>query len=419
MKQAYTTPSEGVLVPNGIVIPGNLPYVRDLGSVLLAQLNRIKTTPDDFSKIHNISFGYIDEVIENRLAPNSDLLIAIEKSSPLNVREMIHPGFKHRVPIFDDSTDGVVICSSATSDNLYRVYYRGKGVKFYTYYPTAVQKRSPIIPEKIVEHHSHDPRDPDLDDDYFNLGHRERQITAIVGDVNYHWIDDKGKKCVIQGKTGDTNAISPFTRHSFTVPPGKSGFILAVTDLGAVGNEYFQSLTQVLDPKEYLDLMEKVMPVVQGSTFDELKGFMFQRYEDGRDTPQGRYHRRILMDGITFHPSFVASELKLSEFQGDGLDMIVNAYTWGYNHGENPVALKWGNHEVQLEPGASISIQKNVPHAFGTIGGLEGKLIAMQSDPDDENPFEQLALIRRFVGEEGLLRAVYEKKQWFKNGGKN
>lgn len=418
MGQTYTTPSSGVVVPYGIRIPGNLPYIRDYGAVLLAQLNRIKTTPADFGNIHSIPPKYIMEVIEGKQAPNSDLLIAIERSSPLNVREMIDPRFKHRVPVLDDSVDGVVVWNSATSNALYRVYYRGDDVKFYTYHHTAVQKKSPIIPEKIVEHHAHDPGDSNLDDDFFNLGHRERQITTIVGDVNYHWMDEKGGKNILQGKTGDTNAISPFTRHSFTTPPGKSGFILAVTDLGSIGNEYFQSLTQVLSPEEYLALMEKILPVVKDSSFDELRGFMFRRYEDGRDVNHGRYARRILMDGITFHPSFVASELKLSEFQGDDLDTRVNAYMWGYNHGENPVALRWGNHEAQLEPGASFSIQRNIPHALGTIDGLEGKLIVMQSNPDDENPFEQLALVKRFVGKEGLLRAVYEKRLWFKDGSK-
>lgn len=417
MEQTYKTPSNGVIVPNGITIPGNLPYVRNYGYVLLAQLNRIKTTPADFGKIHGVPIDYIMEVIEGKQAPNSDLLRAIEGSSPLNVREMIHPKFKHRVPIFDDSIDGVVVYSPSISDALHRVYHRGNDVKFYTYHHTAVQKRSPIIPEKIVEHHDHDPKDNNLHDNYFNEGHRERQITFAVGDVNYHWMD-KGKKHVIGARTGDSNAISSLTRHSFTVPPGKSGFILAATDLGAIGNESFQSLTQVLDPKEYLDLMERVLPIVEDSTFGQLGGFMFRRYDDGRVVQQGRYVRRILMDGITFHPSFVASELKLDGFQGDGLDIKVNAYMWGYNHGENPVALRWGAHEAQLEPGASFSIQKNVPHAFGTVDGLEGKLVTMQSNPDEENPFEQLALIKRFVGDEGLLRAVYEKKLWFKEGGK-
>ncbi len=418
MGQMYTTPSTGVIVPYGIVIPGNLPLAAGYGSVLLAQLNRIKTTPADFGRIHKIPPDYIMEVIEGKNAPNSDLLIAIERSSPLNVREMIHPQFKHRVPIFDDSIDGVVVCSSAASNGLHRVYYRGNNEKFYTYHHTAVQKKSPIIPEKIIEHYPHDPRDVDLGDDFFNRGHRERQITTAVGDVNYHWVDNNGRKQVISAKTGDANAINHFTRHSFTVPPGKSGFILAVTDLGAIGNEYFQCLTQVLEPEEYLKLIRKVLPVVQSSTFDELGGFVFRRHEEGREVQQGRYTRRILMDGITFHPGFVATELELGKVQGDGLDIKVNAYVWGYNHGENPVAFRWGSRQVELEPGSSFSIQKNVPHAFGTVDGLEGKLIIMESNPDEENPFEQLALVGRFVGEEGLLRAVYEKKLWFKDGGK-
>ena len=431
----YVTPAEGVSVPGGITIPGNVPFAHDYGSVFQAMLNRIKTTPDDFARAHGLHPKDVAGVIAETATPWPNLLRAIEKSSPLSVRELIDPRYQHRVPVFDDSVNGVVVCHADESASKTRVYHRGgvdaPQVQYYTYFHTAVQKKSPLIPERIVEHYEWDPTDPNLPDEYFNNGHRERQMTVVVGDVNYHWIDGQGKKHIIAARTGDANAISPFTRHSFTVPPGKEGYILAVTDLGAIGNDCFRALAHAVASKhgalahvdadeknEYLALMRQVMPVDPASSFDALGGFMFRKYGDVPEETHGPYVRKRLMDETTFHPTFSTFELGLR----DDLGLLLDAprHIWGYNHGKTPVILFW-NHErndAVIEPGASFSIQKHTPYRITNEDDLEGKVLIMESNPAVENPFEQLALVYKFRGEEGLLRAASESELWFKEAAK-
>ncbi|MDO8642126.1 MAG: hypothetical protein Q7R76_00845 [Candidatus Woesearchaeota archaeon] len=427
MASNYATPSEGVSVPGGIDIPGNVPFANDYGAVLKAQLNRIKTTPADFADQHGLPRDYVGAVCASKAPPNAPLLIAIERSSPLSVRELVDPRYAHRVPVHDDSRDGVVICTAEESEKRFREYERGgvdvPRVKYYTYYHTAAQRKSSIIPEKIVEHFEWDPSDPNLPDEYFNNGHRERQMTVVVGDVNYHWIDDKGKKQVIAAHTGDANAISPFTRHSFTVPPGKEGYILAVTDLGAIGNDDFRALAHALEPAEYLALMEKMLPAeAPASSFDELGGFMFRKYDDAKRVQydDSNNWRRILMNGITAHPSFIASEFYLPAIPlGGDLELLADGHVWGYNHGEMILELHGkANSPELIEPGASFSIQKKVPHMLRGISGFGGQVLIMQSNPAEESALEQLALIRKFRGDEGLLRAASESELWFKEATK-
>ncbi len=416
------TPREGVVVPRGITIPGNLPFARDYGAVFQAQLNRVKTTAKDFARQSELPEDYLNSVLRGENAPNAALLIAIEKTSPLSVRELIDPRYAIRVPILDDSVDGVVICQADESASKKRVYHRGDDVKYYTYFHTAVQKKSSIIPEKIVEHHEHDPNDPNLPDEYFNNGHRERQMSVTIGTVNYHWIDADGKKHVVETHTGDANAINPFTRHSFTVPPGEEGYILAVTDLGAIGMPDFRALTHALDKREYLNLMRRMLPAdAPLSSFDELCGFMFRRYDVATSLSytDGANMQRILMDDITAHPSFVASEFSLppTPFCGEYLDILENANIWGYVL-EGVLELFWSGHTKVIGVDDSYSIQKDIPHRLRGLAGLGGKVIVMQSNPNEESELEQLALVHKFRGDEGLLRAASESEVWFKEAKK-
>ena len=425
MTIGHSTPSAGVQVPDGIFIPGGLPYRHDLGQTILGMLNRIKTTPDDFANANGFNLLTFSDILAGHEDPSDALLIAIEQTSPLNVRELIDPRYAHRVPIHDDSVDGVVICTGEESAARTRVYRRGKGkgVKFYTYYHTAVQRSSSIIPEKIVEHYEWDPTDPNLPDEYFNNGHRERQMTVAIGSVNYHWIDAERKKHVIAAHTGDANAISPFTRHSFTVPPGEKGYILAVTDLGAIGTPDFRALAHALDKDEYLALMRKMLPAdAPESSFDELGGFMFRRYDDAHHVSHGDGNsQRMLMDDITAHPSFVAYELGLSPapYGGDPFSQIVNASIWGYVPDTNVVKLEWESHTEILGSGDSFSIQPNVPHSINSIAATGTQVFIMQSNPAEESTLEQLALVHKFRGDEGLLRAMSEDQVWFKEAKKD
>ena len=82
----FYTPSTGILLPGGITIPGNLPYVKDCGSVIRAQLNRTKTTPEDFCNEHGLDLESFKDVINGKQSPTSELLVAIENTPALIAR---------------------------------------------------------------------------------------------------------------------------------------------------------------------------------------------------------------------------------------------------------------------------------------------------------------------------------------------
>jgi|TARA_Y100000034_G_scaffold22700_2_gene26171 hypothetical protein len=412
------TPSGGIQIPGGIFIPEGLPYDKNFGAIFRTMLNRAKTPAIEFAELTDHDIGYVNDVIQGKRYPTPELLATIEGISPLNAKELIDPRYRHKVPVFDDSTDGVVVCRERDTKDSLRKTHRGGNKLYYSYFHTATQKRSPIIPELIIEHHEHDPKDPNLDDAYFNRGHRERQMTIVLGRVNYHWKDKSGKPHIIPATTGDANVISPYTWHSFSVPPGKEGAILAITDMGPIRRDDFQAMIQSIDLQEYLEFMKKTLPNLEGenTSFDELGGFMFRKHADTGIIDGPKYLQRVLMEGITFQPNLRTIEYTVKARNGDELDINRDAYRWGYVHGEFPVLLKWGTHEEKLEPGASFSIQKNIPHAFRVVGGnLESKLVVMESNPDLEDSLLQLALIDRFT-EDGVRRVHTEDGLWYVDG---
>tara|TARA_B100001971_G_C18244492_1_gene573264 strand:+ start:180 stop:1457 length:1278 start_codon:yes stop_codon:yes gene_type:complete len=416
--ESNKTPSGGIQIPGGIFIPEGLPYDKNFGAIFQAMLNRAKTPAPEFAGQTGHDMEYVNDVIQGRKCPTPELLATIERISPLNARELIDPRYRHKVPVFDDSTDGVIVCREKDTKDSLRETHRGHNELYYSYFHTATQKKSPIIPELIIEHHEHDPKDPNLDDTYFNRGHRERQMTIVLGNVNYHWKDQDGKPHIIPATTGDANVISSYTWHSFSVPPGKKGAILAITDMGPIRRDDFQAMIQSIDLQDYLEFMKKTLPDLEGenTSFDKLGGFMFRKHADAEIIDGPKYLQRVLMDGVTFQPHLKTIEYTVKARDGDELDITRGAYRWGYVHGDVPILLRWGTHEEKLEPGASFSIQKNIPHAFRIVdGNLEAKLAVMESNPDLENPLLQLALIDRFT-EDGVQRVHTEKGLWYVDG---
>ena len=57
------------------------------------------------------------------------------------------------------------------------------------------------------------------------------QFTYFIGEVNFYYLDDEGRKKVAIMKTGDSMYITPFVPHTFTTRNNaqKNGLILALT----------------------------------------------------------------------------------------------------------------------------------------------------------------------------------------------
>ena len=73
--------------------------------------------------------------------------------------------------------------------------------------------------------------DPNNKSVQWNNGHFMHQFTYFVGNVNFYYIDDDGKKQTAVMKTGDSMYITPFVPHTFATRKGakKNGLILALT----------------------------------------------------------------------------------------------------------------------------------------------------------------------------------------------
>lgn len=420
----HMTPPEGIVLEGNTAIAGGLPYAKNYGAILQSQLNRIKHTVESFAALYGLDAAYLREVTLGRAPLTAAVVRAVATHAPLTVRELIEPRYQGSVPLADDTqTSGVIVCHAADTEQSRRTIQRGpesQKVDYYDYLDTAVQRRSPIIPEYIVERFSHDGTSADVPDWTFNNGHRERQITIAIGRVNYHWIDHHGNKRVILTSHGDANFITPFTRHSFTRQPGQYGAILAATDLGAIGTEAFQQKIQALNLEMFFSMLNEGMlrlPVPLAT--DALGGFIFRRYADTFVSSDpafgaGVYETKILMDNIPCHAHFRAVEYLIKQCDDpEDLDITSDAYRWGFNWGSERVRLYWAGDSAEVEPGGSFSIQRRVPHALRNVAGGNGRLIVMESHPEAEEPFGQLALIARYSGHESLARVHSETHQWF------
>lgn len=415
-KPTLYTPAEGIALPNGNFVPGNIPYANNAANILRSQLNRVKRTGPNFAGLYGLDANYLEGVMKGENPITPDIVKVVESHSPLSARELIDPQYRDGVQLIDDSKDGVVIIPASQRASTERSTQRGPEKKdFYVYGDAAMQRYSHIIPEWIKELHVTDGVNPqDTPDWAFNNGHRERQTTIFFGDVNFHWIDKEGNKYVVQTNTGDANYIPPFVPHTFTTR-GDYGLILAITDLGAIGTQGFQQKIQEMTLQEYQKMVQSELPTLaEKLATDELNGVMFQRYTRAPTTEQGAYMIRTLMDGIPYQPHSRAVEIHVKQGGTPKTsDIKTPTDKWGYNTGDVPVVLYWGDHQQELGPGDSFSIQPNVPFALRNADSLEGKLVMMEVNPEKEDPMDLIALINRHAGQKGVDRVHSEVMQWF------
>ncbi|MCH8004168.1 MAG: hypothetical protein IH934_06080 [Nanoarchaeota archaeon] len=414
-KPKLYTPEGGIVLHNDNFVPGGIPYANNVANILRSQLNRVKRTGPSFAELYGLNAGYLEGVMKGENPMTPEIVQAVERHSPLSAQELIAPGYRNRVPLIDDSKDGVVIVTAQQRASTERTTQRGpEGRNFYKYGDPSMQRYSPIIPEWIQELYVHDGVNPDTPDWAFNKGHRERQTTIFIGDVNFHWIDKEGNKYVVQTNTGDANYIPPFVPHTFTTRDG-NGLILAITGLGAIGTQGFQQKIQGMTLQEYQNIVQAELPMLaEELATDKLNGIMFRRYADTSTSDAGAYTMRTLMDGIPYQPNSRAVEINVKQGGNpESLDIDTPTDKWGYNTGNVPVVLYWESHQQELGPGDSFSIQTNVPFAVRNTNGLEGKLVMMEVNPEKEDPMDLIALINRHAGQKGVDRVHSEVMQWF------
>tara|TARA_B100001996_G_scaffold373449_1_gene350949 strand:- start:3077 stop:4426 length:1350 start_codon:yes stop_codon:yes gene_type:complete len=211
------------------------------GQNLRGLLNDLKRRPQDAANELGVSIEEIEEYISGIKPISSEFInIACEKW-PINERDFF--------VIRDDCPSGLKIMRSSVSKKSSRVMERA-GKPYYEYRDTVITSATSFRPEWIEELCFVKDNDPDNLSVQWNNGHFMHQFTYFIGDVNYYFKDEFGKKCVKEMNTGDSCYITPFVPHSFTTRAGakKPGLILALTFGSNLTGDAQQELAAISNP---------------------------------------------------------------------------------------------------------------------------------------------------------------------------
>ena len=208
------------------------------GSNFLGILNDIKRRPEEAAEELGISLETITAIIEGKSDLSYEIIERATKIWPVNKRDFFI--------IEDDCPQGIKIMTAQNSEKSKRVMERA-GKPYYEYRDTAMSKIAPFRPEWIKELCYVNDNDPENSKLQWNNGHFLHQFTYFIGNVNFYYRDESGKKCTAVMNTGDSMYITPFIPHTFaTLGDGNpNGLILALTYGGKLTGEPQQELSSL------------------------------------------------------------------------------------------------------------------------------------------------------------------------------
>ena len=196
-------------------------FVR-FGRYLLGILNDLKRRPIDAAKELNISLEEMNDILEGYKEIPPEIITRAKTIWPINLRDFYL--------LEDDCPNGVKIMRENESAESSRIMTRGEN-PYYEYRDTVMSQVAPFRPEWIKELCVVDDNDPKNILAKWNNGHFMHQFTYFIGDVNFYYLDNDGKKQVAIMNTGDSMYVTPFVPHTFTTRSGAKteGLILALT----------------------------------------------------------------------------------------------------------------------------------------------------------------------------------------------
>jgi len=223
------------------------------GKNFLGILNDLKRRPEDAAKELGVSEEEIRLIIDGKKALSSEIITKAQKIWPVKASDFYI--------IHDDCPTGVKIISAEESEKSSRVMERA-GKPYYEYRDTAMSSVAPFRPEWILELCYVNDNDPENQVVQWNNGHFMHQFTYFIGEVNFYYLDDEGRKKVAIMKTGDSMYITPFVPHTFTTRNNaqKNGLILAITYGEKLTGEVKQELSVLstnLGSQFFLDFSTK------------------------------------------------------------------------------------------------------------------------------------------------------------------
>jgi len=375
--------------------------VAAMGACLLSEANDLKRPLPTVAKELNVSLAKLECLLKGDLEVG-DALNVLRKMSE------VYP-----VPLndlwldADDTMGGVRLFTADAAQATARVLERpdrtGKRSPYYEYRDAVMSRCSQFRPEWIKELRvvcSGDPLDPDVQ---LNNGHLMMQTTLFIGPVDFYYKDRHGQVHRCEMNTGDSNFISPFVPHSFTVrDESQAGIIIAVTyggrvrraftEFARVGAERVFSLAGDLrDPLHVRSCVlrrhmeaeslsaegltaavahkisaERTAELLRGqeSTFDELQSLadalhvkvsdlhvcgleedeevVVTRTEDSRAAARYMSSYVLLPLARTRHqPDLKTFDMEVLDSAIPGEDLRCGLHTFIYHFGSTPVELRW------------------------------------------------------------------------------
>ena len=441
-----------------------------MGNNFLGILNDIKRRPSDAAKELEISKEEIENIINGKIRLSSEIISKATKIWPVNSRDFYI--------MHDDCPSGLKIMRYEDSVKSGRIMHRS-GKPYYEYRDTAMSSVGPFRPEWIEMLCVVDDNEPNNKQTQWNNGHFMHQFTYFLGDVNFYYIDDNGKKKVGVMNIGDSNYITPFTPHSFATRKDakKNGLILALTygnNLSGDSQHELSSLGKKLGKEFALDFSSKENASASlikfhrnnsSLTLHELSKRTNMNIEKLKDFENGKiptYSEYTILaehfnvnirdlfsyDKISnkvivrlhkntkkwFYPEDTknyelvelastislpyskALEINILSENNKTLDLKVGLHQYGYNIGNTDVSISY-----ESEDGLKDDMVKPgdsfymKPFVEHNFRG-KGKLLVLRiSGKITGEPQRELSL----MGKKNTIRAINDSLQWFDAKGKN
>lgn len=328
-----------------------------------------------------------------------------------------------------------------------------------------MSKRAPFRPELIEQLRTVSDLSPTNPGVVYNNGHLAMQMTLFLGPVNFYYEID-GVKYMREASLGDSNFISPFVKHSFTVrdEPGAPGYpaIVACTyggnvrdalqDLGRLPRSTLHELSG--DLRDVQDARAKMIQrllkaeILSEDAFAAMLGDMgvsAQRAQElvaGAEAVEGELRamanvlgvrqRELVVEplerdeDVVFIPRGAARphgdsyaltplartkhqpDLKsfIVEVDGEGEELRCHLHQFLFNHGTTPVTISWPGGERVMAAGDSAYVAPMIPMRFKGKGEVFNVRIPGRMTKD---LFDELATVEV----KGKARIGSENLQWY------
>jgi len=442
-----------------------------MGSNFLGILNDIKRRPVDAANELEVSLQDINQIIQGKKELSWDIVSKAIDIWPINPSDFFI--------VRDDCPSGVKIMKREDSEKSSRIMERA-GNPYYEYRDTVMSCVGPFRPEWIMELCMVGDNHPENPDAQWNNGHFMHQFTYFIGDVNFYYVGNDGKKQVSVMNTGDSNYITPFTPHSFATRKGaqKNGLILALTygnkltgdaknelsalgiklgseyaldfstreraaasllkfhrELGSITIEELSKRTGI--DKERLETLESGTIMPEFSEYENISSaigvnvrnllpndsienkVIIQPYAKARRwfyPEKSKSYEMVELASTKGLPSSKALEIKVLKKDNGVSDLNVGLHQYGYNVGDSDIRINWQANDKEHSEIIRPGDSFYIKPFVSHGYSGIGKLLILRIGGNMAGD-SQIEL--SLIGKQSAERAINETMPWFNAQGKN